>query len=25
LRFDVILVAAWRWPVHIPNAWHILA
>ncbi|MBT3395830.1 MAG: YraN family protein [Alphaproteobacteria bacterium] len=25
LRFDVMLVAPRRWPVHIPNAWHILA
>jgi len=24
-RFDVMLVAPWRLPVHIPNAWHILA
>jgi putative endonuclease len=23
-RFDVMLVAPWRLPVHIPNAWHIL-
>jgi len=25
LRFDVMLVAPRRWPVHILNAWHILA
>ncbi len=24
MRFDVMLVAPRRWPVHIPNAWHIL-
>lgn len=24
-RFDVMLIAPWRLPVHIPNAWHILA
>lgn len=23
-RFDVMLVAPWSLPVHIPNAWHIL-
>lgn len=21
LRFDFMLVARWRWPVHLPNAW----
>ena len=23
IRFDVMLVCPWRWPVHMQNAWHL--